>query len=175
MLRPSNQAAPAVGSSSRTSRRASVDLPQPDSPTMPSVSPRARVKLTPSTALTVPTWRLKSTPRVSGKCFARFSTHRSGSSARVVPGRSEAAIEHLPGEVAGADPSLTELDVGRDFGRTDVLPDRAARVERAAGRDAREARRQALDGAQRPAARPAVPRNRLDERPRIGVGRALVD
>ncbi len=30
--------------------RASVDLPQPDSPTMPSVSPRLTVKLTPSTA-----------------------------------------------------------------------------------------------------------------------------
>ena len=33
---------PDVGSSRRTSRRASVDLPQPDSPTMPSVSPRRR-------------------------------------------------------------------------------------------------------------------------------------
>ena len=31
-----------------------TDLPEPDSPTMPSVSPRRRSKLTPSTALTVP-------------------------------------------------------------------------------------------------------------------------
>ena len=30
--------------------RASVDLPDPDSPTMPRVSPRARVKLASSTA-----------------------------------------------------------------------------------------------------------------------------
>ena len=31
-----------------------TDLPEPDSPTMPSVSPRFRSKLTPSTARTVP-------------------------------------------------------------------------------------------------------------------------
>ena len=31
-----------------------VDLPQPDSPTSPSVSPRATSKLTPDTACTVP-------------------------------------------------------------------------------------------------------------------------
>ena len=31
-----------------------TDLPEPDSPTMPSVSPRRRSKLMPSTALTVP-------------------------------------------------------------------------------------------------------------------------
>ena len=37
---PSKRIVPAVGSSSRSIRRAVVDLPQPDSPTMPSVSPR---------------------------------------------------------------------------------------------------------------------------------------
>ena len=36
---------------SRSSMRARVVLPQPDSPTMPSVSPRATVKLTPSTTV----------------------------------------------------------------------------------------------------------------------------
>ena len=34
-----------------------VDLPQPLSPTSPSVSPCRSVKLTPSTALTVAVWR----------------------------------------------------------------------------------------------------------------------
>jgi hypothetical protein len=34
--------------------RPRVDLPQPDSPTRPSASPWVSVKLTPSTALTVP-------------------------------------------------------------------------------------------------------------------------
>ena len=36
---PMNSTEPSVRSSSRTMQRASVDLPQPDSPTMPSVSP----------------------------------------------------------------------------------------------------------------------------------------
>ena len=46
-----------VGVEQRMSRRAVVDLPQPDSPTMPSVSPRRTSKMTPSTACTAPTSR----------------------------------------------------------------------------------------------------------------------
>ena len=42
---PSNRTAPAVGSIRRSSRRPVVDLPQPDSPTRPSVSPRAIDKI----------------------------------------------------------------------------------------------------------------------------------
>ena len=38
----------------RSSDRAVMVLPQPDSPTMPSVSPSRRLKLTPSTALVTP-------------------------------------------------------------------------------------------------------------------------
>ena len=38
----------------RISERTVTDLPQPDSPTIPRVSPRRRSKLTPSTAFTVP-------------------------------------------------------------------------------------------------------------------------
>ena len=34
--------------------RDSTVLPEPDSPTMPSVLPRSRLKVTPSTALTIP-------------------------------------------------------------------------------------------------------------------------
>ena len=43
-------------------QRAIVDLPQPDSPTTPSVSPAFTVKLTPSTALTAPTSLLEDEP-----------------------------------------------------------------------------------------------------------------
>ena len=43
-------------------QRASVDLPQPDSPTMPSVSPSRTEKLTPSTAFTAPICFLKTIP-----------------------------------------------------------------------------------------------------------------
>src|SRR6266404_8761640 len=41
------------------SERFATDFPEPDSPTMPSVSPRSTSKLTPSTAFTVPSSVLK--------------------------------------------------------------------------------------------------------------------
>jgi hypothetical protein len=41
-----------------------VLLPQPDSPTRPSVSPRRTSKVTLSTALTVPFWVLKIPERI---------------------------------------------------------------------------------------------------------------
>ena len=52
MSMPSNSIVPAVGSMSRSRSRPTVVLPQPDSPTRPSVSPRRISKLTPSTAWT---------------------------------------------------------------------------------------------------------------------------
>ena len=60
-------------------QRAIVYFPQPDSPTTPSVSPSRTVKLIPSTALTAPIWDLNTIPRVTGKCFFRFSTLRISS------------------------------------------------------------------------------------------------
>jgi hypothetical protein len=59
---PSNQTSPALGSISRRMQRPVVDLPQPDSPTSPSVSPLPMSKLTPSTACTWSTVRLKNPP-----------------------------------------------------------------------------------------------------------------
>ena len=53
MSSPSKRIVPAVGSMRRRSRRPTVVLPQPDSPTRPSVSPRRISKLTPSTAWTM--------------------------------------------------------------------------------------------------------------------------
>ena len=47
---PSKRISPRVRPYSPTSMRATVDLPQPDSPTSASVSPRAMSKDTPSTA-----------------------------------------------------------------------------------------------------------------------------
>ncbi len=75
---------PPIGSPSKTispvscgmrciSSRASVDLPQPDSPTTPSVSPFMTEKETPSTALTWPCARLRKPP-LMGKCFFRSVT-----------------------------------------------------------------------------------------------------
>jgi hypothetical protein len=48
---------------SRISDMAATVLPEPDSPTMPMVSPRSSVKLTPLTALTTPAWVKKCVER----------------------------------------------------------------------------------------------------------------
>ena len=66
-----------VGSSRRTISRAVVDLPQPDSPTIPSVSPLLTVSVTSSTACTTSLPR-ENTPCLTGKCFVRCSTSTSG-------------------------------------------------------------------------------------------------
>ena len=59
---------PDVGSSSRSSTRPRVDLPEPDSPTSPTVDPASTLRSTPSTARTCPTVRRRM-PRWMGKCF----------------------------------------------------------------------------------------------------------
>src|SRR3990172_4605119 len=56
--------------------RPRVVLPQPLSPTSPSVSPRLISKLTPSTALTSATLRWKMIPEVTGK-YIRMSSTRT--------------------------------------------------------------------------------------------------
>src|SRR5262245_30760446 len=58
-------------------QRPVVVLPQPLSPTSPNVSPRRRVKSTPSTALTSPTRRRARMPSVTGKNLRRLLTSRS--------------------------------------------------------------------------------------------------
>ena len=58
-------------------QRASVDFPQPVSPTRPRVSPLRTSRFTPSTACTLPIWRLKKMPRLIGKCLTTFSTRSS--------------------------------------------------------------------------------------------------
>ena len=57
--------------------RLTVVLPQPDSPTRPSVSPAESVRLTPSTARTAPIVRRRTLLRI-GKCTCRSSMARSG-------------------------------------------------------------------------------------------------
>ena len=57
-------------------QRASVDLPQPDSPTRPSVSPSSTVRLTPSTACRC--WPRPAMPPPIGKCLRTSVSSRSG-------------------------------------------------------------------------------------------------
>ena len=72
---PLNRTEPDVAGSRRSSMRPVVDLPHPDSPTRPSVSPRRTWKLTPQTACTTPTWR-RTRPARTGKCLTRSVASR---------------------------------------------------------------------------------------------------
>jgi hypothetical protein len=91
MSRPSNRIRPPVGSRSFTMQRASVDFPQPDSPTMPSVSPGLMLKETPSTAFTEAISFWKMIPRVIGKYFRTLSTTSSSSPAGSTCGTAAAS------------------------------------------------------------------------------------
>src|SRR5262249_17567388 len=77
-LRPWKVTSPEVGSINLKMERPVVDLPQPDSPTRPSVSPAMMSNVMSSTAWTRATSREKSPPRM-GKYFLRFRTRRSAS------------------------------------------------------------------------------------------------
>src|SRR5919112_2397930 len=100
---------PPVGFSRATSSFATVDLPQPDSPTSPTVSPRRSDRLTPSTARTWPTVFLKTIPWVSGNSFCKSTISSSGvpcsQPGRVVPPAwtvtGTSGMEDLLGVVAG--------------------------------------------------------------------------
>src|SRR5699024_4930150 len=68
--RPSKRTLPEVGAMRRTMVRARVDLPHPDSPTRPSVSPLAMFMLTPESACT-------SARRPNMPCLVRYPATRS--------------------------------------------------------------------------------------------------
>src|SRR5690349_19695546 len=66
MARPAIAMAPGGAGASPAIARKTGDLPDPDSPTMPNVSPASTAKDTPCTAVTVP-WAIR-------KTMVRFST-----------------------------------------------------------------------------------------------------
>ena len=74
MRRPRHSIVPEVASINLRIVLPVVDLPQPLSPTRPSVSPSAIWKLTLSTACTWPRTRQKTRPSLTGKCLVRFFT-----------------------------------------------------------------------------------------------------
>ena len=111
-----------MGSIRRSTRRPTVDLPQPDSPTMASVSPASSWKSTPSTARTWPDTRPKA-PRRTGKCLARPAT--SQERAHWITCASGARRQRV--EMARRD-----LDQRRRLGAAGGLDEGAARGEAAA-------------------------------------------
>src|SRR6266568_7800855 len=200
---PSNTMLPAVTGSSAVTSRASVDLPQPDSPTRTSVSPRLISRSTPSTA------RTASPPKpLMGKCLnAPLIRTRTGSARTAATGvRSAACIAlyfqnrrlELGGRVLGEGTRLSRLDaLLRDVPHEDpaarnlVHPHLAerglrvclalvdhkgtARVEFAPWRRVRQVGWQAPDRDQPVLTRFIDPRHRAEQRPCVWVLGAVED
>src|SRR5262252_313748 len=199
---PLNTTRPAVAGWSWVMTRASVDLPQPDSPTSPSVSPLRTSKLTPSTA------RTTSPPAPpTGKYLYTSSTRRmTGSMAgcALVPADASTAIgrllevraglqllcglagdgdrlqllRRLLGHVPHQHPAARHLVLPdlRERGlllRAAVLAERAAGVELAARRQADQVRRQTRDADQPSAADRVDTGHGAEQRPRVRMLRAL--
>ena len=85
--------------------RPSVDLPQPDSPTRPTVSPRRTSRSTPSTAWSWPVVRLRK-PCLTGKYFLRPRTAAGASPIADAAGLSSALLD------AGSRPLTTRCRSG---------------------------------------------------------------
>src|SRR5215471_13241259 len=166
MSLPERRMLPAVGSISRSIVRPTVDLPQPDSPTSPSVSPASIVKLTPSTANTVPPARCSSPLRM-GKCFLRSRTS-STVSGMAVPVK----LVRAP---AGGPMAPAFFLVRRILRATTILGVRAAWRKHAPRREIAERRHgarnflQPLDRADIFPAHRGQPRYRAHETVRIGM------
>ena len=136
----------------------------PNSPTRPSVSPLAMAKLTPSTALTSPTRRCSSPPRI-GKCLTRPSTSSTGALTAC----------DLP---AGDGVPAAGIDERRRRGAAAIRRQLAARGEGAADDRPGQDRHQAGDLLQaRPRARriglDVEPRDRPHQAARVGMQRVL--
>src|SRR5262249_5121659 len=160
-LRPSNSIVPDVGASAASTSFDVVVLPQPDSPTRPSVSPALIVKLIPSTALTRARLAPKSDPPI-GKCFWRSRTSRSALSARggllershaPTPAGAVQTVRLRPPAPAGVDRPLA--------GGMEAAP---AGEVRKIGWLTRDAAKRLLD---------PEPRDRVDQRPGVGMARPV--
>src|SRR4051812_49849042 len=114
---------PASGSIRRRQARATVDLPQPDSPTMPSASPGATENDTPSRARTATVFGTGQ-PRFALKVLARSRTTSNGSPvvgavAVMAPSPSSAPgapARRAAGSAAGA-PRASPFPAGSASGR----------------------------------------------------------
>src|SRR5487761_182852 len=139
MSSPMNSIVPAVGSRRRIMVRPSVDLPQPDSPTRPTVSPFLMSRSTPSTAWTCATvlWR---TPEVMGNHVLSPRTDRRGADA--VQARFSCAcaasgtfqLHAGLGDPARGQLRLTDAVEHRGVARAALHLELASRVKRTAGR-----------------------------------------
>ena len=158
---PAKRIDPAVGSWMRTMRRAKVDLPQPDSPTRPTVSPAATSRSTPSTARTTFAGAEEAVARQREMLdqaahrqqrLGGFGGSRSAARRRARARRSA----RVAGGGSGSPDCVTQqraLRPGANSSERRMLvalrdPERTARREAAARRDCERIGRRALDGGQ---------------------------
>src|SRR5262249_50257881 len=150
--RPSKVTVPLVGSISRTRQRPRLVLPQPDSPTNPTVSPSPTSRLTPSTAFTC-SCVYPSKPAGTGKYFFRS---RISSSAILRSDEARNAVVPL------------DLDQRRWLRRATCIGAHATVAEPAARRPIERARDHA--GNRREALFAAAPaRQRVQQPDRVGM------
>ncbi len=158
---PSTRIRPSVGSSRRTMVRPSVDLPQPDSPTRPSVRPASTRKPTPSTARTWPIVR-RSRGERTGKYVLRSCTSSSARHTRLGLRLVRLDRKEAAGAMAGRERIERRHGIGATRSRA-----RAAVAKAAAGRPLERRGDRALDRDQ-----PVLPAVQARDRAqqRIGVG-----
>src|SRR5262245_45252598 len=132
---PSNRIVPAEGSNNLKISRPVVDLPQPDSPTSPSTSPRSMVKLTPSTARMTRRRARRQAPPTAN----RFSSPWTSTSAGITSHAHDRTRHEVPRPALDERRLLTPAALDRQ---------RAAGRETAAAGGLPEIRRRALDGRQ---------------------------
>src|ERR1700687_406484 len=150
MSRPSSRMVPAVGSIRRSTVRPTVDLPQPDSPTRPSVSRGAIENETPSTAKTLPPARRRK-PWWMAKWVLRSRTSSTGGGAS---GATLGALVVVATSVIAGSKNLARAPARRPMARplllirwerraATVLREGAARREHAADRQVAQRRHHA--------------------------------
>ncbi len=151
MSSPANRMMPPVGSSSLRMVRPTVVLPQPDSPTRPSVSPGAIANETSSTALTVAVFDESRPPALMEKYLCRPSTASSGSARLPPPAHAPTADTRELAQAAPAPPACRPRSPRRASRRNGARP--RSRAAPGPGRKSRCDRGNAAQSGSRRAAR----------------------
>src|SRR5579863_626676 len=163
---------PAVGSSRRRIKRPSVDFPEPDSPTRPSVSPAGISRSTPPTALTVSRFpRRPSLPAGNSLLTPTHCTRFSAvDDAAVSDG--EGCAERLASDSDAGGIVVRGLALERWIDGGAVRDrDRASRMKAASAGRRGGVRNRTCDGGKAVRLTPVDPRNRGEQAARVRVER----
>src|SRR5260221_2888331 len=175
MSSPRYEITPSFASSRRIRVRPSVDFPQPDSPTRPSVSPFLMSRSTPSTACTCAVVRCR-TPDATGTHFLSPRTDTSGSAAVQARCSSSARARSDMWKLGPglSDPACRTLRIayrlqGWVVARAPINPKGAAWMKRASGRRVYQVGRRPFDRLERFPPICVEARDRPQERPGVGM------